>query len=184
MEEDRSITQLIEIIKEGEGEAFDELFAEAYDELKRVAHNRLRRMGPGETLSTTALVNEAYVKLASRSELQWRDRTHFFASTAQLMRNLLVDYARQKNATKRGGELKKLDVDLAEIPGEQVLDNAVELDRALRELEEIDARVSQVAIMKVFGGMSNIDIGDALKVSEVTVKRDWNKARAFLADAV
>jgi len=154
-------------------------FAAAYDELKRIARRQLRRLRPGQTLSTTALVHEAFVKLA-RSPASTHDRAHFLALAARAMRQILVDYARQRGSLKRGGDLRPASLDPDSISVEAVADELVGIDRALTQLEAVDDRLAQVVEWRFFGGMTEEEVALALGVTERTVRRDWQKARAFL----
>jgi RNA polymerase sigma factor (TIGR02999 family) len=158
----------------------DARFALIYGELKRLAH-RIRSGRAGETLNTTALVHEAYVKLASSAALEVRDRSHFFAIAARAMRQILVDTARRRVAQKRGGEAAFVTFDEALFPRSVLPLELLALDEALARLETQDARVARVVEYRVFGGLSAEETATALGVSRPTIDRDWRAARAWLA---
>ena len=157
----------------------DELVGTAYGELRRIAHHHLRRERRGHTLNTTALVNEAYVKLAGFDHVIWRDRAHFFAIAAQAMRRVLVDYAVARKTRKRdGGERRSLEDVVIRI--DPRIDDVIAVDAALTRLEELNARLARVVECRFFAGMSVEETADALTLSPATVKRDWSVARAWL----
>jgi RNA polymerase sigma factor (TIGR02999 family) len=165
---------------DGDKEALDKLVPLVYDDLRRMARRYMRGQRDGHTLQTTALVNEAYVRLIDSSRVKWHDRTHFFAISARLMRRVLIDFARAKNSLKRGGE--QIQITLAEeieAPMEKETD-LVALDEALRILAKLSLRQSQIVELRYFGGLSEEEIAETLKISTRTVRRDWNVARAWL----
>ena len=175
-----SVTRLLIAWREGDQEAPRELFAILYQELRRLARAQLRRR-QSDTLATTGLVHEAFVKLADRTRLDLRDHGHFLALAARAMRQILVDHARKRLADKRGGAAVMGALEEAGVAGDDM--NAAELialDDALVRLETLDRRLAQVVEMRFFAGFSVKDTADALGVSERSVKRDWQKARAFL----
>jgi len=154
-----------------------------YEELRRLASSYLRRERAGHTLQTTALVHEAYERLADRSRVNWRGRAHFFAAAAQAMRRVLVDHARDRGALKRGGGQQRVTLEgLAEFPAGPDLDleDLIALDRALQKLRELHAREAQVLEYRYFAGMTTREIAAFLEVSERTVRDDWTHARAWL----
>lgn len=157
-----------------------ELAPLVYDELRQLAHRYMRRERPDHTLQATALVNEAYLRLADQTNPHWKDRAHFFAAAARMMRHILVDYARGRQRVKRGAGAVKVELSdeavVAESEAEQVLD----LNDALEYLAELDRRASQVVELKYFGGMNYEEIADVLSVSAITVRRDWEFAKAWL----
>ena len=174
------ITQLLVAWGDGDKQALDRLMPFVYDELRRLARHYMRGQRSDHTLETTALVNEAYLRLIDSSRVRWQNRTHFFAISAQLMRRILVDFARAKNAKKRGGDDQKITFDealpvLAEKEAE-----LLDLDEALNELGEMNERQARIVEMRYFGGMSEKEIGEALDISPRTVRRDWSVARAWL----
>jgi len=164
----------------GEESALAELTPLVHHELRRLARSFLRREREGHTLQTDALVNEAYVRLVDLGQIPWRDRTHFFALTARLMRRILVDYARSRQYQKRGGGLQRVPLDVA---GDVALargDDLVALDDALAALASVDPRKAQVVELRHFGGLSVAEVAEALAVSEQTVMRDWRLAKMWL----
>jgi RNA polymerase sigma factor (TIGR02999 family) len=180
------VTRLLHSWSGGERAAIDQLLPLVYDELRGVARRRLGRERHGHTLQATALVHEAYVRLVG-SEVEWKDRAHFFALAATTMRRVLVDHARARGADKRGAgaEIVSLDrtlVDLAAQHGDTV--DLIDLDRALRALEAQDPRKVKVMEAHVFGGLTYREIAEALGISEATVDRDLRMARAWLARAL
>jgi len=174
------ITQLLAKWREGNQSALDELYPLVYDELHRLARRYMSRERRGHTLQTTALINEAYVRLVDQKNVHWANRSHFFAISAQIMRRILIDHARRHAYAKRGGGAQQ--VSLEEVaavtpdPGREL----VRLDEALKSLAEMDPRRSQVVELRYFGGLNNEEIAGVLKISENTVTRDWNMARAWL----
>jgi len=174
------ITQLLLAWGGGDQAALDELMPLVYNELRKLAKSYMRRQRPGHTLQTTALVNEAYLRLIDSSRVNWQNRTHFFAMAAQLMRRILVDFARTRNSLKRGGGQIQITLDEGiEIPFEKETD-LVALDEALKNLENLNPRQSQVVELRYFGGLSEEEIAATLEISVRTVRRDWSVARAWL----
>ena len=174
------ITQLLDKWSSGNQSALDELYPLVYDELHRLASRYMSRERKGHTLQTTALINEAYVRLVDQRNVHWANRSHFFAISAQIMRRILIDHARSHAYAKRGGGQQKVSLD--ETATLQVARAAalISLDDALQSLAEIDQRRSQVVELRYFGGLSNEEIAQALGISPNTVTRDWNMARAWL----
>jgi len=174
------ITQLLAKWSDGNQSALDELYPLVYDELHRLARRYMSRERKGHTLQTTALINEAYVRLVDQKNVHWANRSHFFAISAQIMRRILIDHARRHRYAKRGGGAQQVSLeDVAAVtpdPGREL----VRLDEALKSLAEMDPRRSQVVEMRYFGGLNNEEIARVLKISENTVTRDWNMARAWL----
>jgi len=173
------ISQLLRAWSDGDQLALDQLTPVVYAELRRLAHRYMRGERPGNSLQTTALVNEAYMRLVDCQRMQWQDRAHFFAVSAQLMRRILVDHARRHNL-KRGRGVQHVSLDealvLAGGPGADL----VALDDALSALARVDARKVQVVEMRFFGGLSIEETAMVLKVSPVTVRRDWSSAKIWL----
>jgi RNA polymerase sigma factor (TIGR02999 family) len=155
-----------------------------YEELHRLAQYYLQRERADHTLQSTALVHEAYLKLAGQNAPQWQNRAHFFGIAAHLMRQILVEYARGHSAAKRGGTACKLTLDEAIVLAPQVDIDVVALDRALTELSELDARQSRIVELRFFGGLTIEDTSEVLGISPATVKRDWITARAWLHRAI
>jgi RNA polymerase sigma factor (TIGR02999 family) len=179
LDETREVTRLLHNINEGKGEAVEELIPLVYAELRRLAAHYLKSEREGHTLQPTALVHEAFLKLVEQ-ETNWQNRNHFFAIAANLMRRILVDYARSHKADKRGGEAEKVSLEDAFIFVKEKPLQMIALDEALKELAKIDERRSRVVELKFFGGLNNEEIGKVLGVHSNTVLRDWNLARAWL----
>lgn len=176
----QDITQLLLAWGAGDKAALDELMPLVYNELRKLARRFMRQQPADHTLQTTALVNEAYLRLIDSSRVNWQNRTHFFAISAQLMRRILVDFARARGSQKRGGEVQKVELDeTLVIPLEQKTD-LVALDEALKALAEFNARQSRVVELRYFGGLSEEEIAEHLGISVRTVRRDWSVARAWL----
>jgi RNA polymerase sigma factor (TIGR02999 family) len=175
------ITDLLRAWGAGDQAALNRLAPLVQEELHRVAHRYMRDEGPGHTLQTTALVNEAFVRLVEGAAVDWKDRAHFFAVSAQTMRRILVDSARARVTEKRGGGRPQLSLDEA-LDGQPArAGELVELDEALDELAELDPRKVRVVELRFFGGLSVEETAEVLKVSAKTVLRDWNMARAWLS---
>lgn len=158
----------------------DALFPLLYDELRRIAHRQLGLERTGHTLCTTALVHEAYVKLADQTRARFESRAHFLAVAAQAMRRILVQYARGVGAEKRGGKWRRLDLDQVEIPVEERAEALVTLDGALERLATLSPRLSKVVECRFFGGMTEEETATALGLTDRTVRRDWVKAKGWL----
>src|SRR5919199_1930558 len=149
-----------------------------YDELHRLAHHHMRREKPGHMLQTSALVNEAYLRLIDASQVDWQNRAHFFGIAAQLMRRILVDHARKLRYQKRGGDAHQVSLDEALVVSEERAADVVALDDALKGLAEIDQRKGQIVELRFFGGLSIEETAEVLKVSPGTVMREWTFAKA------
>jgi RNA polymerase sigma factor (TIGR02999 family) len=154
-----------------------------YAELRRLAHRYMKRERPDQNLQTTALVNEAYLRLVDYKRMHWQDRAHFFAVSAQLMRRILVDHARRQNL-KRGAGVQRLSLQEAAMVGGERSADLVALDDAMTELARLDPRKVQVVEMRFFGGLSVDETAEVLKVSPVTVRRDWSTAKVWLYGAM
>ena len=174
------VTELLRQWRGGDEEALDKLTPLIYDELHRLAHQYISRERPGHTLQTTALVNEAYLRLVEQKDVEWQSRAHFFAVSAQVMRHILVDYARQQAAVKRGGEFQKVELDGDAIVSRERAAELVALDEAMQALNEIYPRRSKVVELRYFGGLNNKEASEVLKVSQTTIERDWRFAKAWL----
>jgi RNA polymerase sigma factor (TIGR02999 family) len=174
------ITQLLAEWSEGNQSALDDLYPLVYDELHRLARRYMSRERKGHTLQTTALINEAYVRLVDQRNVHWANRSHFFAISAQIMRRILIDHARRHAYAKRGGGAPQVSLDEAATVVRNDSAELLRLDEALRSLAEMDPRRSQVVELRYFGGLNNEEIAGVLHVSENTVTRDWNMARAWL----
>jgi RNA polymerase sigma factor (TIGR02999 family) len=180
-----NLTELLIEWREGDKAALDKLTPLVYDELRRIAHRYVRRERDGHTLQTTALVNEAYLRLAGTKSIEWQNRSHFFAVTAQVMRNVLIDHARRRLYAKRGGHAQQVPID--DVPlemSEQRADELVGLDEALSDLAKIDLRKARVVELRYFGGLSLEETAEVLEISLMTVRRDWRAAKAWLYKAV
>ena len=174
------ITTLLQAWSRGERDAFDKLFPIVYGELRRLARRYMARERRDHTLQATALVHEAYVRLAGFHEQQWKNRVHFFAISAHVMRRVLVDFARLRRSRKRGRSHQRLDLDDCLNLGLRDDAALIALDDALTALSSVDARKAQVVEMKFFGGLSAVEIAESLKVSQETVLRDWRMAKVWL----
>ncbi|HEV8137347.1 MAG TPA: sigma-70 family RNA polymerase sigma factor [Pyrinomonadaceae bacterium] len=174
------ITRLLTAWTDGDQSALEKLVPLVESELHRLAHHYMGRERPGHTLQTSALVNEAYIRLIDWKNVRWQNRAHFFAVSAQLMRRILVDFARERNYLKRGGGA--LQVSLAEAESLPLArnDDLVALDEALAKLSQFDDRKGRVVELRFFGGLSVREVAEVLKVSEETVMRDWRLAKVWL----
>jgi len=175
-----SLTELLEAWREGDPDARERAFAAVYEELRTLARRQVRRHRPGETLRTTALVHETYLKLARGRAVAIQDRAHFFALASRAMRQVLVDAARNRRAGKRGGDGIRTTLDEGALRVEAAGEEVLALDRALARLAALDERAASVVEWRYFGGLSEAEIAEALGVTERTVRRDWRQARAFL----
>jgi RNA polymerase sigma factor (TIGR02999 family) len=176
----REVTQLLGDWSGGDREAIDELMPLVYEELRRIARRHMAQERVGHTMQATALVNEAYLKLKARRGAKWQNRAQFFAVAAQMMRHILVDYARRHSRGKRGGALHQVTLDEAMLVTCTKADEIIALDDALEKLEQFDRRKSEVATLRFFAGLSVEETASALEVSVETVTRDWRFARAWL----
>jgi len=174
------VTTLLKKWSEGDGTALEQLAPLVYEELHRLAHQHLRYEKPGHILQTSALINEAYLRLVDQPLIKWENRGHFFGIAARLMRRILVDEARRRNSKKRGGTLIQVPLDEAATVAQEQATNVAALDEALKTLETIDPRQSEIVELRFFGGLSIEETADILKVSPGTVMRDWTFARAWL----
>jgi len=175
------ITRLLQVWSDGDREAFDKLAPLVYEELHRLAMRYIGRERAGHTLQTTALVNEAFVRMIKWQNIPWQNRAHFFAISAQLMRRILVDHARRNHRAKRGGPMRPVSLDEAPAVSAVHGEDLIAVDEALERLAAIDARSARVVELRFFGGMSVPEMAEVLKVSHMTVSRDWEFARAWLA---
>jgi RNA polymerase sigma factor (TIGR02999 family) len=174
------ITQLLAEWSDGNQSALDDLYPLVYDELHRLARRYMSRERKGHTLQTTALINEAYVRLVDQKNVHWANRSHFFAISAQIMRRILIDHARRHAYAKRGGGAQQVSLDEAAGVTSGIGSELLRLDEALKTLARMDPRRCQVVELRYFGGLNNEEIAGVLHVSENTVTRDWNMARAWL----
>ena len=174
------ITSLLVEWSNGNQTALENLMPLVYDELRRIARRFMRRQSAGHTFQTTELIHEAYLKLARSEDQNWQNRAHFFGVAAQAMRHILVDYARQRASQKRGGWQEKITLDETAAVSFGRSDELVQLDDAMRQLAALDERKSKVVELKYFGGLTNEEIAEVLKISPETVKRDWRFSRTWL----
>jgi RNA polymerase sigma factor (TIGR02999 family) len=174
------VTQLLVAWSNGDADARDELMKVVYQELHRMAHHYMKRESPGHTLQTSALVNEAFLRMVDQKNVQWQNRAHFFGIAAQMMRRILVDYARQRRYAKRGGGQQAMSLDDALIVSEERSAEVIGLHEALETLVEFDPRKSQIVELRFFGRLSIEETAEVLKVSPGTVMRDWTLAKAWL----
>jgi RNA polymerase sigma factor (TIGR02999 family) len=174
------VTQLLIEWSNGDKAALDKLIPLIHEELRRLAHHYMSRERPGHTLQTTALVDEAYVRLVNRKDVHWQNRSHFFAIAAQLMRSILVDHARSHAYTKRGGGARKISLDETMIVSQQRAAEVVALDDVLKELASFDPQQSRIVELRFFGGLTIEETAEVLNLSPATIKREWSTAKAWL----
>ncbi len=180
MTSQHEITRLLADWSNGDQQALERLTPLIYEELRRLAKRYLRQERPGHTLQSTALVHEAYLKLVGQHDVRWQNRSHFLGIAAQLIRRILVDYARNRQAQKRGADSPRLSLDEAlAIPQDRDLD-LVSLDESLKALAEFDERQSRIVELRFFAGLSVEETADVLRISPATVKREWTAAKAWL----
>lgn len=178
------ITHLLAHCAEGDAGAFDRLIPLVYDDLRRIAHRRLSLERSGHTLSTTAVVHEAYVQLVNQATATWRDRAHFFAVASRVIRHVLIDYARARNTAKRGGDAIRIPLSDDLDGSEPDMVELLAIDQALTDLAKLDPRLERVVEYRFFGGMGMRDVAEALGVSQRTAERDWRRAKAHLYRAL
>ena len=174
------ITGLLLQWKQGDKDALDRLIQLVYPELRRLARQYMRREGPEHTLQTSALINEAYLRLVGQQQTEWNNRSHFYAVASQVMRHILVDHARRYQFTKHGAGAEHVPLDEAGVVSQKRASEFVALDDALTRLAVIDARKSQIVEMKFFSGLTVNEIAEVLELSPITIKREWRLARAWL----
>jgi RNA polymerase sigma factor (TIGR02999 family) len=174
------VTELLLAWSHGQEDALQKLVPLVYKDLRQMARNYMRRERPGHTLQATALVHEAYNRLIDASNIRWRDRAHFFAVCAQLMRRALVDHARSKRFLKRGGQIRLVSLAEAAVPVQNRTEDILAIDEALTALAAIDPRKSQIVEMLFFGGLTTEETAEVLHVSPRTVLRDWKTAKVWL----
>jgi RNA polymerase sigma factor (TIGR02999 family) len=174
------VTELLVAWSNGNQAARDQLMSVVYDELHRLARRYMRRESPGHTLQTSALLNEAFLRLVDQKNVHWQNRAHFFGIAAQMMRRILVDYARSRNYEKRGGGARALSLDEALIVSDARNEEVVNVHEALERLTEFDTRKGQIVELRFFGGLSIEETAEVLGVSPGTVMRDWTLAKAWL----
>ena len=174
------LTQLLADWAKGDRSALDKLFPLVHSELRRIAQRQMSQERPGHTLQATALVNEAYLKLAGQQGFDWQNRAHFFAVCAQVMRHILIDHARAHARDKRGGGLARVSLNDALVVAEDQAEHFIALDDALRVLERLDPQKGKIVEMRYFGGLSVEETAEVLNVSPRTVRREWQRAKAWL----
>ena len=174
------VTILLNRVGEGDELAAARLVPLVYKELRRMASHYLRHERPGHTLQATALVHEAYLKLAGQPDAKWQNRAHFFAVASQLMRRILVDYARAQHRGKRGGKQQKVSLDEALLVSADRTDELLAVNEALAKLEEMDARQARIVELRYFGGLTMEETAEVLQLSSKTVMREWSMAKAWL----
>jgi RNA polymerase sigma factor (TIGR02999 family) len=174
------LTELLLDWQQGDRTALNRLTPLVYDELRRIAHRYVQRERHGDTLGTTALVNEAYLRLAGQKKIEWQNRAHFFAVTAQVMRHILIDHARRRHYAKHGGDTQRVSLSEADGMSQDRARELVAMDEALGELAKLDARKSRVVELRYFGGLGLEETAEVLEVSVMTVRRDWRAAKAWL----
>ena len=178
---DRShVIRTLEAVQKGDHDALDRLVGLVYDELRKLASGYLKHESGGHTLQPTALVHEVFLKLIDQTKVDWQGRTHFFAVSAQAMRRILVDHARRKGRTKRGGRRRRVELDERVMLSPRRVDDILAVDDALRRLVEVDPRQANVVELRFFGGLTVADVAEALGVSKRTVESEWKMARAWL----
>ena len=178
------ITRLLLNWSQGDRAALDRLVPLVYDELRRLARHFMRREREGHTLQTTALVNEAYLRLIDQRSVRWQNRAHFFAIAAQLMRRILVDHARSRRYAKRGGDARQVSFDEAAIVSRERSAELVAIDDALTDLAAHDPRKSQIVELRFFGGLNIKETAEVMGISPTTVQREWRSAKAWLYQAI
>lgn len=174
------LTQYLKDWRDGDKTAFDQILPLVYDELRKIARYYRQKERRDHTLQTSDIINEAYLKLISQNTNDWQDREHFFAVASKVMRNLLVDHARKRNFQKRGGNFEKIDIENVAIFAPNPDEKIIALDEALKVLAKLDERKSTIVELRYFGGLSALETAEVLGISEITVKREWLKAKAWL----
>ena len=178
------ITRLLASVRDGDRQAIDAVFNLVYAELHTAARRQLARGRPGQTLDTTVLVHEAYLKLVDSAQANWTDRGHFFAVAAKAMRQIIIDYARWASRKKRGGGVHKISLDGIDVADEERASELVALDLALTQLESFSARLARIVELRLFAGLSVEETAELLAAEPHQIKREWRKARAFLFQSI
>lgn len=179
-----TFTDTLTELRSGKRESLDELIPVVYQELRAIAHRQLAARGRGGTLSTTALVHEAYLKLVDQSRANWQDRAHFLAVASLAMRHVIVDRAKAREALKRSGAHRRITLDEEKISVDDQADAVLQLDEALDRLAELEPRLARVVEYRFFGGLKEEEIAEVLGLTVRTVQRDWAKARMLLQRAL
>lgn len=177
-----SVTELLQLHREGDSRALDRAFEIVYDELRRLAHFQLRRQGAGQTLNTTSLVHEVYLKIATPANVNAEDRNHFLALSSRAMRQVIVDHARARAATKRGGDARQVTLDTNLLEVEDQAEWILSVNSALERIRAVDERLEQVVECRFFAGLTEEETAEAMGVSLRTAQRDWNRAKAWLQE--
>jgi RNA polymerase sigma-70 factor, ECF subfamily len=180
----QEVTRLLLAWHNGDQEALERLAPLVYEELRRMAHCYMRRERPDHTLQTSALVNEAFIRLIDCRQVDWQNRAHFFGIAAQMMRQILIDHARRHARTRRGGALRQVSFEETAIVSVERAAELIALDDALDDLATFDLSKSRIVEMRFFGGLTNEEVGDVLGMSLRTVEREWRKAKAWLRHAI
>jgi RNA polymerase sigma factor (TIGR02999 family) len=180
----KEVTQLLLAWNQGDQAALDELLPLVNVELRRLAAYYMRREKPNHTLQTSALVNEAYLRLIDQRQVQWQNRAHFFGIASQLMRRILLDHARSRRQARRGGGLRQAPLDEAVVGAEERAAELIALDDALNELTSHDPRKSRIVELRFFGGLSNEEVAEVTGLSLRTIEREWRKAKVWLHQAI
>jgi len=176
------VTRLLGQLRAGKQDVADQLVPLIYDELRRIASAQMRRERPDHTLQATAVVHEAYMRLAGEQEVPWQNRAHFFAIAAKTMRRVLMDYARQRHAGRRGGEgARKVDIDAELLVGDDRLEDVIALDEVLGRLSEMDPEQGRIVELRFFAGLNVEETAEVMGISARTVKREWRSAKAWLS---
>ncbi|MFO0829459.1 MAG: sigma-70 family RNA polymerase sigma factor [Phycisphaerales bacterium] len=179
-ERDPNVTRLLRAASSGERRDVDALLSAIYDDLRRLASHEMAGERAGHTLNPTALANEAYLRLVDQRSTDWRDRLHFFAVAARVIRRILIDHARARDAAKRGGKLVRVPIEELELAATAFDFDVLVVDDALRELAELDPRQAQIVELRFYGGLSNDEVAEYLAISSRSVDRDWACAKAWL----
>ena len=176
----QEITQLLLSWSQGDNSALDRLIPLVYPELRRLARQHMRRENAGHTLQTSALINEAYLRLVDQQDVKWQGRAHFFAVAAQVMRHILIDHARRLHYAKRGAGAQHIPLDEVTLVSQERAAEFVALDESLTLLAAVDPRKSQIVELRFFGGLTVEEAAEVMKLSPITIKREWRSARAWL----
>lgn len=178
------LTQILQAVERGDQNSTDQLFSLVYDELRRIAAVKMAQEPPNQTLQPTALVHEAWLRLSREEEVRWQNRGHFFAAAAEAMRRILIERARKKARPKHGGDRQRVEIENLEMAGASPDEKVLLVNEALERLQKEDPGKARVVVMKFFGGLTNQEVAEALKVTERTVERQWAFAKAWLFDVV
>ena len=178
------LTQILKAVERGDQNSTDKLFSLVYDELRRIAAGKMAHEPANQTLQPTALVHEAWLRLSREEEVRWQNRGHFFAAAAEAMRRILIERARKKARPKHGGDQQRVEIENFEMAGASPDEKVLLVNEALERLHREDPDKARVVVMKFFGGLTNQEVGEALKVTERTIERQWAFAKAWLFDAV